>query len=170
MKKVNVSRREAALAACAAGEAVDAVALRFGVTQSTVKGWCYLAGIPLVTQAGLRRAEKRRRAVELVCGGASLTGAGRKCGMSTQDVAEACRRNGVEVPDPQNNPTLSSPRTFAILAQLINSDESMAVIARQFGVVRERVRQVAAAAQKAGIALHPQRKFPREMTDKNGKE
>lgn len=100
---------------------------------------------------------------EAVATGLTVSRVAERFGVSYGTVQRACIEHNV-------TPRLGGRRpggslTIRILAALINTSKTQAAIAEELDVTHQRVNQIATEARRAGIRLHPKRRFYR----KNGR-
>ncbi len=98
-----------------------------------------------------QRATRRKEAAQAVVDGESKESICHRLGVSFQWLRDACRGNGVDVIHSRRTMSVT---TYSILADLLNTSDSVEVVAERCSVSRQRVHQVVCQARKAGI------KFP----------
>jgi hypothetical protein len=113
-----------------------------------------------VSLSHVQRAERRREMARLVEQGRPPQAVAIDFGVSRGLVYDACTERGVVLP--RGLPV--AQRTLAIVAELLNTDDTYTVIAARWGRSTERVRQIADAAAAAGIrvVLRPMPKGERQ--------
>jgi len=90
-------------------------------------------------------------AIDRLSRGESIADASRAAGVSCERLYRNARANGIALP------SRARFKSYAVLARLINTADTLGVIAADFGVTRQAIHQIQQRAVEAGIALHPQR-------------
>ena len=148
-----------------AGDSLNTVARRFGVSLSTVHRWVHSAGHKTRSPGFLDRIgdETRRQAVAAYLGGATLREAGRRVGVRPATVSKWVKAAGHEVrspPPPEFNVRDAETRRRAVEAYL--AGESLAVVGERFDVHRSTVADwVRAAGHRIRLA-HNRREISSE--------
>ena len=98
-----------------------------------------------------QRYIRRVRIREMVAAGTPVAEVADHFGVSTHMVCGECKRAGVPYDRPKPPPPQVRPSSYAVLADLINTDMTLEQIGEARGISRQRVGQIAQLARGAGI-------------------
>lgn len=124
-------------------------------------------GMSKVQMTHAQRRERRRKIAEAVKAGKSITSLCTRYACSYVFIKNACKEFGVHIEGSEQRSTKASaaqgkstkpaPSKMQIVARIVNTDEPFASIAREFGLTRARIQQVAEECREVGI------RFPRRF-------
>lgn len=145
-----------ALAELAAGGDLKAVAVKYGYEPSTLQCYRYTRSAKQATPHSARR-ERMAKAVLDVSAGIELSVVAAQYGYAPGYLRNRCARLGVSTP----LRSMRLDRTLALLAMLLNDPNlTHTAVAKHFGISRQRVRQIRAKAESAGIRFPGRRTRP----------
>lgn len=123
-------------------------------------GICYDFGMAKTAITHRERSKRRQRiAASIERGKLGVHQAAKRYGVSVQMVRLACKEHGTVARTTATQPLGRS--AYRVLADLINTDTRVAMIAERRGVTVQYVDNVRKRAQKVGIELNPNRKARR---------
>lgn len=145
-----------AFAELVAGGDLRVVAHKYGYKVKTLQSHCYAKGIKTTNSHPARR-ERMAQAVLDVSAGIEPRVVAERYGITLPYLRQLCEK--LEVSTRTRSRTLD--RTLSLIAALLNDPEATYdVIAQQFGVTRQRVQQIRAKAESAGIRFPGRRTRP----------
>lgn len=151
------ANRENAIAAIESGMSIQDAAAQFGFSEPYLRNAARVARQETLSHA--QRRERRELAQKMAEEGTPIHEIAEKLGLSVGYLRYYWRLHGPLPPAlwrvRQGGDTTRSlgSRTYAILAELINTGAPVPEIAQKHSVTRARVYQIAQAASDAGIAL-----------------
>jgi len=110
------------------------------------------------------RQERRKVIAEKILAGSSIKEICQELSVSTSLVRESCREHGVSATGANGKRARSNlaPRTYEILAILLNTDTGTREIAEEIGISRSRVYEILTKAREAGIQFPHRKTYQKE--------
>lgn len=159
-RKHRAERRKAIATLVKNGLTSEAASELFGVAPMTVYAACREHGVktrvpptPHRTKCHAERAALRGEMAALVKSGQTIAAAAERFGVTPSLVYRACKEHSVQLP---NRCSLAS-RTYAVIADLINTDTPQSVLAKKYGLSSQRIAQIYDECRCASIIM-PKRK------------
>lgn len=134
-----------------AGHSVPEASARFRVPRDRVYSACAQAGINYRALKNSDRSKLQEKIASYITSGHTAKEAASHFNTTLAAIYRGCVQEGVNYKTPRFS-------SYAILADLINTQDSMREIGARRRVTGQAVQQVAAHAREAGIQLHPIRR------------
>lgn len=142
---LRAQRAKAMADAVRSGKSMNEVATEFGTSEAIVRAACvqHMVRYPRRKRGPKSKVEQRKPLAEAVRSGKSVAEVAKAFGQPYHAVRTACREQNVKL-------ITSNVGAMKILAGLI-SGKHQSEVARELGVSRQRVSQVAQDAEKSGV-------------------
>jgi uncharacterized protein (DUF433 family) len=136
-------RRRTIFAAVQNGMSIQHAAIHFGVTTSMVRGIC-------TTMSHAERAKRRERIAAEILSGLSVQEAADKYRVSADHIRSCC--------DIAGEPRVSTFSSYSLIADLLNTDETLQALAEKHGRGKENVSLIYRKCLKAGIKVRKRKR------------
>ena len=140
-------RRREMIKRLRAGQAPQAIAKRYGISSSYVREIGLMVGINLLTPRQIMLLRRRKQMIVKLKEGVDIPTIAKLYDISVDLLRKIAYAEDVSVP----HMSTTHISTLSVVADLLNTNDTLAATANRYGITRQRVHQILQAAQAAGI-------------------